>query len=110
MTFDHRAHVRAGWDCIARYGLAAAVERLPAYLLGLATASGAPERYHETVTWAWLLLIADRMVEGEDFEAFAERNPELFVVPSILDRYWRPETLASERARQRFVFPDRLGQ
>lgn len=108
MTFDHRAHVAAGWTCITRYGLASAVERLSAYLLGLATASGAPERYHETVTWGWLLIIADRMVDGEDFEAFAARNPDLFVVPSILGRYWRDETLGSERARRQFVFPDRL--
>jgi hypothetical protein len=44
--------------------------------------------------------------EGESFEAFAARNPDLFAwKPSILDRYYDPETLRSDRARRVFVMP-----
>ena len=33
---------------------------------------------------------------------------ELAWEPSILDRYYRKETLSSEQARRVFVFPDKL--
>ena len=73
---------------------------------------GKPGLYHETVTWAYLLLIHERMARGpesEDFEAFAARNQDLLAWrPSILDRYYRPETLQSDLARRVFVLPDRL--
>ena len=110
MSFDHRAHVRAAWEAVDRHGLAAAAARIPAFLQGFTAAAGVPERYHETVTWGWLLIVADRMIEGEGFEAFADRNPDLFDGSPILARFWRPETLASDRARRRFVFPDRIAQ
>lgn len=42
----------------------------------------------------------------ETFEAFAARNPDLLAwKPSILDRYYDPEILRSERARRVFVMP-----
>ena len=42
-------------------------------------------------------------------EAFAAANMDLLSSrPSILDRYYRAGTLASERARRSFVLPDRL--
>jgi hypothetical protein len=41
---------------------------------------------------------------------FADANGDLLTWrPSVLDRYYEPETLASERARRTFVFPDRSG-
>jgi hypothetical protein len=62
------------------------------------------------VTLAFLFLIREGMPrEAERFEEFAARNPELLTwKPSALDRYYRRRTLASERARQGFVLPDRL--
>jgi hypothetical protein len=47
---------------------------------------------------------------GDDgWTEFAARHPDLLTWrPSILDRYYKPETLASIRARQTFVMPDRL--
>jgi hypothetical protein len=56
-------------------------------------------------------LIAERVqVSGRDgsWESFAAANPDLFSWgPSILDRYYTPETLASDAARATFVTPDR---
>jgi len=41
-------------------------------------------------------------------EDFVARHPDLLTwKPSILDRYYRPETLGSEIARRVFVMPDR---
>ena len=40
---------------------------------------------------------------------FVSQNPDLLTWrPSVLDRYYRPDTLQSERARRSFLLPDRL--
>jgi hypothetical protein len=74
--------------------------------------NGHPGLYHETITWAFLFLIHERMADGEEsetWEAFAARNQDLLTwKPSALDRYYDPETLQSERARRLFVLPRRM--
>jgi len=59
---------------------------------------------------AFLLLVAERIARcgpGRSFEEFAAQHPELLEwKPSILSRYYRPETLASDFARRSFVLPD----
>lgn len=106
--FKHRDHVQVAWLCLGREPLLPAVRRFSADLRRFALAKGKPGLYHETITLAFLLLIRERMRgEPEDFAAFAARNPELFTwKPSLVDRFYRSETLASERARQAFVLPD----
>lgn len=107
--FHHRDHVRLAWLYLRR---STALEALTSFSEGLrrfARANGHDGLYHETITWAYLLLIHERM-EGnnENWEEFAARNPDLLTwKPSILDSYYRPETLMSERARRVFVMPDR---
>ena len=58
-----------------------------------------------------MALVAERLdTTGADLDwgEFARRNADLLVwSPSILDRYYEPETLASDRARRVFVLPDR---
>lgn len=100
---NHREHLQLTWEVVARRGVVAALSEVPAFLRGFAVARGRPDVYHETLTLGYVLLVADRYAEGEAFEVFLERNPELL---GPLDRWWRAETLASERARRRFVFPD----
>jgi hypothetical protein len=108
--FHHRDHVHVAWLYLRREPLLHAAPRFCADLQRFAAAKGKPGLYHETVTLAFLFLIREGMPrEAERFEEFAARNPELLTwKPSALDRYYREETLASERARQGFVLPDRL--
>lgn len=108
--FHHRDHLRVAWLYLKREPLLRAVERFSDDLRRFARAKGKPALYHETLTWGFLFLIHERMgTDGEDYDAFVARNPELLAwKPSALDRYYRPETLASERARHSFVLPDRL--
>lgn len=105
MSLDHRAHVRLAWDAVRRGGLSAAIAEVPATLRALTAAVDRPEKYHETLTVGFVLLVAERFVADEDFETFWARNPDLG--PDALARWWRPDTLASARARARFVMPDR---
>ena len=71
---------------------------------------GKPGLYHETITWAYVLLVNERRAPAgeEDWPAFAARNPDLLAWrPSLLEtKYYREETLWSERAR-RVVRPAR---
>jgi len=69
---------------------------------------GKPEVYHATITWAYLLLVDERLERGGRARRWAEferDHPELFD-PSLLARYYAPATLASPLARRVFVFPD----
>jgi hypothetical protein len=108
-AFHHRDHVRLAWIYLRRHPALTALACFTEGLQRFAAFNGHPGLYHETITWAYLFLIHERMAdapEEETFEAFAARNPDLFAwKPSILDRYYAPETLQSERARRVFVMP-----
>jgi hypothetical protein len=110
--FHHADHVRVAWLMLGLDDLPAALRRFRDGLRRYATSLGKAGIYHETITVAYLLLIHERRQRGpedESFEAFAGRNPDLLCWrPSALDRYYRPETLSSERARRTFLLPDRL--
>lgn len=108
-SFHHRDHVRLAWAYLEREPPARALLCFAAALQAFAASRGKPELYHETITWAFLLLIQERRARGAEptFEAFADANPDLLAwQPSILDRYYRRETLASELARRVFLMPD----
>ena len=107
--FTHIAHVRVAWWYIAHASLPDALPRFATALRRFADSKGASGKYHETVTVAWMLIIADRLSAHplSDWTEFAEANPDLFGNPSVLGKYYRVETLASERARRGFVMPDR---
>ena len=108
--FHHQDHVRVAWLYLRREPLLPAAEQFTSGLRRFAAAKGKPGLYHETITLAFLFLIRERMLpEPERFDEFAARNPDLLRwKPSALDRYYREETLASERARRGFLLPDRL--
>jgi hypothetical protein len=107
--FHHRDHVRLAWIYLREHDLLSALTRFVTSLKRYAASLGAASKYHATITWAFLFLIHERMQQtpGDDFAAFAERNPDLFSWrPSLLEQYYSPETLGSELARQTFVMPN----
>lgn len=110
--FHHADHVRAAWLMLREEPPAAALGRFSAALKRFAAANNKPGLYHETITWAYLLLVNERMESGgrrTEWGEFAASNPDLMTWdPSVLDRYYTPETLGSELARRSFVLPDRL--
>jgi len=109
--FHHRDHVRLAWLYLKELPPAEALVRFSGGLRRFADAHGHPGLYHETLTWAYLLLIRERMARSENatFEAFAAAHPDLLTwKPSILASYYREETLGSELARRVFLLPDRL--
>jgi hypothetical protein len=109
--FTHAEHVRAAWWYLTQHAFAEARDRFGVALRRFAAAHGVPDRYHETITVAYLLLIAERLdaARGLTWTRFAGLHPELLArSPSILARHYSDETLRSERAKHSFVMPDRL--
>jgi len=109
--FRHADHVRLAWVYLRDKSLLEAIACFTESLRRFAVHCGAPEKYHETITWAYLLLIHERMRRAQapcDWEGFRTANADLFDwTPSILERYYVPQTLHSDLARQVFVLPDR---
>jgi hypothetical protein len=107
----HTDHVRAAWLLLREEAPAAALDRFSAALKRFAASKGKTRLYHETITWAYLLLINERMERGgrgRGWDEFAASNPDLLVWrPGVLDEYYTPETLGSDLARRVFVLPDR---
>jgi len=108
--FHHADHVRLAWIYLRERPLIEAIERFTTSLQRFAAHHGVAGLYHETITWAYLLLIHERLQRdgaGQDWVTFREENGDLFASkPSILERYYAPETLKSGMARRTFVLPD----
>ncbi len=108
--FRHADHLRAAYLYLRQSGFEGAITRMRRALTRYAAAHGRPGLYHETITVAFLALVNERLSGPADrgFEAFAADNAELFD-KHFLANYYRPETLASPRAREVFLL-SRLGQ
>lgn len=106
-AFSHREHVRLAWLYLREEPLLAALPRFITSLQRYAASLGASGKYHETITYAFMFLVHERMARAanETFAAFADANADLF--GPILERYYSKETLASDLARQTFVMPGR---
>jgi hypothetical protein len=111
-AFHHADHVRVAFIYLTRYPVLEAIERCSAGLARFAAANGKPERYNETITWALLLLIRERMGRcgvASSWEEFAAGNADLLSWENnILKKYYREETLSSNLAKKCFLFPDRI--
>ncbi|SRR6266545_4955682 len=63
--------------------------------------------YHETITAAFVAVIASRIGLSEDFAAFRDHNPDLFDRKlTALLKHYRPERLYSPTAKKEFIEPD----
>lgn len=108
----HPEHVRLAFAYLSECPVVEALDRFVNALKRFAMARGKPERYHETITFAYFFLIHERMVRMPDleWEEFAQRNEDLLEwKPGILGRYYHDATLKSDLGRKVFVFPDQCG-
>lgn len=105
--FGHAAHVRAAYLYLQRGDFASALERIRRSIRAYATHLGKPDRYHETITVAYIALIQQHMCERGDsggWAAFARDNPEL-LDKSLLQQFYLAEQLNSDTARKIFLLP-----
>lgn len=106
--FGHRQHVHLTWLAVRSVGTEAAVPLVSAGIQATARYAGAPQKYHATMSRAWVVLVGHHTDTDpvDDFDRFAEGNPEL-LDKRLLTRFYTPATLASDAARAGWVDPDR---
>jgi len=105
--FAHREHVRMAFEMLRRHDFAESALHFSRALRTMAQRAGKPQAFHQTMTIAFLAVIAERLDGGQwpDFAAFVRDNPDL-LDKGALARWYRPERLASARARRTFLLPD----
>ena len=110
--FHHTDHVRMAFLFLSRYPALEALRRFCESLQRFAAAHGKPQLYHETITWAFVLLIRERMARAgcsQSWIEFAAANADLLAWKDhVLKKYYREETLKSPLARSTFLFPDKI--
>ena len=112
-SFDHAAHVYVAWQYVHRCDLLEAITRYSGTLRRLTASIGVPDKYHETITWFFIILIAERVRRApqQSWEAFRAANEDVFSgQPAIINAYYSEETLRSPEARQFFLLPQRPGR
>jgi hypothetical protein len=105
--FGHREHVHLTWLAVRRYGVPAAIGLVSDGIRQTARYAGAPQKYHATVSRAWVELIGHHAgsAPGDDFASFIEKHPAL-LSKRLLTRHYTPAALASTPARTGWIAPD----
>lgn len=107
-AFHHPDHVRVAFAYLRTMPVLDAIRAFTAALRRFAAAQGKPQLYHETITWAFLLIIHERMqrAPGAAWDEFIAANDDLLGwKPSVIESYYPAEVLQSELARRVFVMP-----
>ena len=108
-AFHHRDHLRLAWIYLQRLDPIEAGVRISLSIRRYAEHHGAAGKYHETITQAWLQLVASATTSlpgDARFEQILDLFPHLLNKNLLLD-FYSAETLQSEAARNVFLQPDR---
>ncbi len=101
--FHQQAHLRVTWLKLRKFCEAETRERLGPATLRYAAAIYATGKFHQTITLAWIRLVANAF--AADFDAMLIVHPQL-LDKNLLNRYYSPGLLQSPEARHRWVEPD----
>lgn len=109
--FGHREHLRLAFVVLRDADFGEGAVRFRAAFKRFTRAFGATAKYHETLTWAYLALVAQCMHErtyAASFELLADRPDLLDHRAGLLARHYDvAEITASPLARRVFVLPER---
>lgn len=108
----HRLHVRVAYLFLRRSPFEEAIRAFRSSLQAYNRVHQVPDHltsgYHETLTRAWLTLVAARMSAGPvvpDSGAFCAAHPDL-LDKSLLRQFYSAERIVSWEAKRHFVEPD----
>ena len=110
--FDHRLHLAVAWAYLQREGFPEGALSFRQHLKAYVAKVGAEGKYHETITWAYLVLLNEelslRSPPGESFDAMIQRRPDLLDHRNgAIARTYSKAQLDSPDARRVFVLPIR---
>jgi hypothetical protein len=104
--FPHREHVRMAFEMLRRHDFAETVWLFSWALRAMAAGAGKPQAFNQTVTIAFLSIIAERMeLCGDDFASFRRDNPDVFG-KHALERWYPQERLNTAAAGRIFLLPE----
>jgi hypothetical protein len=105
--FGHREHIELAWSYMRLHSIDEARAAMTTAIRHIARQHGAEGKYHETMTRAWLHLVAVHVQRwpAESFEEFIERNPEL-LDRALIEHFYSQELIFGESARATWVDPD----
>jgi hypothetical protein len=109
--FGHREHIHLAYIAVQRHGPGQAPAVVARWLGHLTAYHRAPQKFHATVTRAWVEIVAHHMAAGPpatDFAAFADAHP-LLLDKKLLTRHYSSRALASPAARTGWLEPDLAG-
>jgi len=110
-SFTHRSHLRLAWWCLRQAPLGEAARRCAEDIKRFATHHGQPQKFHLTLTLAFMHIVQERRLAGpprERFEEFLSRNPDLLGnARAVIGRHYSDSALSDPAARIAFVSPDR---
>jgi len=106
--FHHADHIRLAWLYLSERNYQAAEGRFCDGLVRFATRFGVPEKFHLTVTLAWLRAVHIRIrADGEtSFDAWLASHSAL-LDRNFLLRHYSKQRLQSPEARTGWLEPDR---
>ena len=108
-SLDHAEHVRLAWALLAEQPLLEAMRAFRRLLLAYAEYHGAADKYNETITCFYLLLIRERMDQldaDHDWSEFRLAHPDLFGSSQEFLEHWYPAGGAfSAEAKVAFRLP-----
>jgi hypothetical protein len=102
--FRHGDHLRLAWIYLHREPADEALKSVRTGIQRFAAHHGVSHIYHETLTIAWLRLLASH--REPDFAQFMRENEHRLNL-QLLHRFWTPGALNSETARRTWLKPDR---
>lgn len=105
-AFGHREHVQVAYEMLQKYDFLEATARYVKAITTIAARAGTPEKFHMTITLAFLSLIAERIhsTRQSNFEEFLEQNKDL-LSKSLLSNWYPDAQLKSDLARTHFLLP-----
>jgi hypothetical protein len=106
-AFGHREHLLVAWTYLRAAPFENAAARFIGNLKRFAAHHGATGKFHATVTWALLMLLAEAIDEHPtlDFDTLLARHPELLDTRKLLNRFYDLDALDSDRARRTPLLP-----
>lgn len=106
--WTHEAHVRLAFLTLKAHPPKEALLKVREGIQRLNAIIGVTGRgYHETITQAFLRLVGARLEQGETWEVFKEKHPDL-MTSWILARYYSLKRLDLPEAKAYFLEPDLL--
>jgi hypothetical protein len=109
-AFKHYEHIRMAWLYLRRDDWEEGYQHIQKGLKHLSDKHGQSQKYHETITRFWALLVyhcIQAKPELEDFDSFIRAYPFLVDKTSI-SRHYSDERLFSAESRASWLEPDLL--